>query len=321
MAKVSIIIPLYNRIKLIKETLESLSQTNQPNIDLEIIVVDDGSTDGGADWVEHHYPSIKLLRQKNSGAPKARNLGLSEAKGDCILFLDSDDLVEPNFFTEKIKILEANRDLAAVYGPWEHFKIEEDGSRKILPRHKNYPIEDYPDYNLHLNRLLSGWYIICHALLWRKEVLVLIEGFDNSLKINQDVDLLFRALSDKRLIRGVNAPLALYRDHQENSRIGSVNNAQKLESILIVRKSFISKLSIVNLLDSEKKKIIAEYCFDMWAANVEDMPKTAEKFYILSKKLYPKIKIKGGKIFLFLGKIFGAKNAVLLKLLINKKFN
>src|SRR6478735_5452974 len=98
MSVVSIIIPLFNRKELIKETLNCLEGYLHPQTALDIIVVDDGSTDGSAEEVELYYPSVKLIRQINAGAPSARNRGLKEAKGEFVLFLDSDDLIEPDFF-------------------------------------------------------------------------------------------------------------------------------------------------------------------------------------------------------------------------------
>ena len=93
---VSTIIPVYNRPTLVVEAIESvLAQTYRP---IEIIVVDDGSTDSTSAVVEQMmtaHPEVSLLRQPNSGPGPARQKGIEAASGEFIQFLDSDDLLAP----------------------------------------------------------------------------------------------------------------------------------------------------------------------------------------------------------------------------------
>ena len=96
-AKVSVIVPLYNAEKYVGRCIESiLGQTFK---EIEVIVVDDGSTDNGVNAVRETAgddPRLKIIRQKNAGAGVARNRGIEEASGDFFLFWDSDDFFEPN---------------------------------------------------------------------------------------------------------------------------------------------------------------------------------------------------------------------------------
>ena len=97
MAKVSVIVPIYNSEKYLKRCLDSL--INQTLEDLEIILVNDGSTDGSRDIILKYMSSdkrIKLIDKANGGQASARNLGLSQAIGEYIVFIDSDDYVQPN---------------------------------------------------------------------------------------------------------------------------------------------------------------------------------------------------------------------------------
>lgn len=101
--KYSVIIPLYNKAEYIQKTIESvLAQTEQ---DFEVIVIDDGSTDDGAQVVEQiQSDKIKLIKQKNSGVSKVRNCGIKSACGEYVAFLDADDLWSPNFL-ETVNLL------------------------------------------------------------------------------------------------------------------------------------------------------------------------------------------------------------------------
>lgn len=99
--KISIIIPLYNREKLIKRCLDSILSQGIDNID--IIVVDDGSTDDSLSTVEDiskNNPCIKVLHKENGGASSARNLGIKNATGEYLMFVDSDDYILEGSFNK-----------------------------------------------------------------------------------------------------------------------------------------------------------------------------------------------------------------------------
>lgn len=109
MDKISVVIPVYNVERYIKECLESL--LNQTYENLEIICIDDGSTDRSG-WICDQYAKkdsrIKIIHQKNSGAGAARNKGIDYASGDYIAFVDSDDYIEKTMYEELHKALICN---------------------------------------------------------------------------------------------------------------------------------------------------------------------------------------------------------------------
>ena len=98
--KVSIILPTYNRKKLLKKCIESLISQNYPKEDFEIIVIDDGSTDGTEQItrkLKRKIPNLIYYKTKHNGQANARNFGLRKAKGSFIAFTDDDCVVEKNW--------------------------------------------------------------------------------------------------------------------------------------------------------------------------------------------------------------------------------
>ena len=87
--KISVIIPTFNRKYVLYRAIESVANQTRPPI--EIIVVDDGSTDGTKDWLVNSFPSIRYIYQDNKGVSFARNRGIEVSKGSWVSFLDSDD--------------------------------------------------------------------------------------------------------------------------------------------------------------------------------------------------------------------------------------
>ena len=100
MSKISVIIPVYNGEKYIQRCVDSV--LNQTYSDIEIIVINDGSTDNTENILKS-YSNIVLINKENEGVSKARNTGLSLAKGDYVYFCDADDYLEKNAFEILIK--------------------------------------------------------------------------------------------------------------------------------------------------------------------------------------------------------------------------
>ena len=95
MSKISVIIPIYNKVTCIKKTIQSV--LNQSYQCIEIICVDDGSTDGSIDVINSFAdPRIKLFSKENGGVSSARNFGIDHSTGEWIFFLDADDIIMPN---------------------------------------------------------------------------------------------------------------------------------------------------------------------------------------------------------------------------------
>ncbi len=109
---ITIVIPLYNKESSIATALDSVLAQTYPNF--EVLVVDDGSTDGGATVVEGYTDArIRLIRQENAGVSAARNRGIEEAKGEYVAFLDADDEWMPEFLAEIVALQQESPDCKA----------------------------------------------------------------------------------------------------------------------------------------------------------------------------------------------------------------
>lgn len=118
MNKLSFIIPVYNCEQYLKECINGISKMNLS--DYEIILVDDGSTDDSGfvcDFLESHYEKIKCVHQKNLGVSAARNKGIEISTGDYVIFIDSDDNIEPDKFKSIVEVIENDASIdMAIFG-------------------------------------------------------------------------------------------------------------------------------------------------------------------------------------------------------------
>ena len=140
---ISCIVPVYNGELYLREALDSIfSQGYEP---LEVIVVDDGSTDGTAKVVDRYDGRIRYVRQSNAGPVAARNRGLEEAKGDFIAFLDADDLWHPNKIRVQISRFQAQPGLEYCLAHVQNFWIPElrDEANRLRNHRIAQPLPGY----------------------------------------------------------------------------------------------------------------------------------------------------------------------------------
>lgn len=207
---VSVIIPAYNRADYLPETLDSLQvQTLQ---DFETILVDDGSTDGTADLVRARPEPIHYIHQDNAGPAAARNRGLSEARGQFVAFLDSDDLWRPRFLEVAVQRLRSDPTADIAFCRF----LTIDDQNRILNGHGKRAFSG--DITA---RLFASTFITTPSVLIRREVINQVGGFNSSLPTNEDYDLWLR-LSLKHRFSYIDEPLCLRRSHPgTQSRNGS----------------------------------------------------------------------------------------------------
>lgn len=106
---ISIVIPTYNRVKMLKDLIESIKQSSYPSEKIEIIVVDDNSSDGTSDFITSFFPEIVLVRNKrNMLQSYGRQIGMSKSNGEFILFIDDDNVIDRSMLGKLITFMENN---------------------------------------------------------------------------------------------------------------------------------------------------------------------------------------------------------------------
>lgn len=128
-ARISVVIPMFNAARFIAEALASVAAQTLPVA--QIVVVDDGSTDGGAEIAERHA-GVTVIRQANSGVGVAVNAGLARADGNLIAFVDADDRWMPEKSERQWRVLQTEPSLDAVFGLARRFVMEADGTERVL---------------------------------------------------------------------------------------------------------------------------------------------------------------------------------------------
>lgn len=214
----TVVITCYNHGRFLAEAIESvLTQTFRP---VEIIVVDDGSTDDTA-AVCQRYPTVRTIYQDNAGLSAARNTGLGAARGDLVAFLDADDLLAPEAIATGVTALADNPAWAFVYGG--HIGV--DAGRR--PIWEQRPEQGAKDYESLLRRNGIGMHA---TVLYRRAVLQKVGGFDTSLRASEDYDMYLRIARDHP-IGSHDRVVAEYRRHESNM---SENPERMLRSSLAV---------------------------------------------------------------------------------------
>ena len=214
MDSVSVVIPCYNAATWISSSLNSVAAQKWPA--LEVIVVDDGSTDGSVDLLRAHFPDVRVLQQRNGGAAAARNAGIQAAHGDWIAFLDADDWWLPGKLQAQMALLATQPDAQMCTTAWEVWKSEDpEPARELLgPLLHPKPAQGRgnPATGWIYPELLLGCCVWTSTVVARTSLLRTLGGFDVSLKVGEDYDLWLRASRLTPIVR-VHRPLALYRQH------------------------------------------------------------------------------------------------------------
>jgi glycosyltransferase involved in cell wall biosynthesis len=196
---VSVLTPVYNAEKYLEETINSaLSQTWQ---NIEVIIVDDGSTDNSLSIAKSFASNkVKVISQgKNRGQTAALNRSLAESQGDFIQYLDADDILEPQKIEVQVKRLLGESSGTLAIAPWARFYKNDLSTAKFVPN------RDWKDYNDPIAWLVDGWTghgtMPPSSWLYPREIIDSTGLWHESLTLNNDMEYFTRAvLASNRLV-------------------------------------------------------------------------------------------------------------------------
>lgn len=198
---VSVIMPTFNSARFIGPAVETVLAQTYPHI--ELIVVNDGSTDETEAVLAPYSHRIRLIQQTNQGASAARNTGIQAAQGTYITFLDADDLLKPDKIALQVAVLEARPDVGLVYSGW-HYVREDDLQvvGEMRPRQEG---------NVFADLILRRMFLIPGAVMVRRELFTQVGLFDVNLVVAEDTDLWIRLAYAGCAFAAVPLPLMQYR--------------------------------------------------------------------------------------------------------------
>jgi glycosyltransferase involved in cell wall biosynthesis len=257
--KVSVIVPTYNRADRLERSLNSIvSQTYQ---DFELIVVDDGSTDKTSKLMKSFSKAQYISMKKNSGVSKARNVGLSVAKGELICFLDSDDLWNEEKIQIQVLWLENNKDSQVCYT--DEIWIRNGVRVNPMNRHRKYSGDIF--------RHCLGLCIVSpSSVMIRAKLFDEIGNFDESLPACEDYDLWLR-IAAKYAFHFIEEPLIIkYGGHSDQL-------SRKYWGMDRFRVAALKKLLDQNSLDKEKWKLTRSMFLEKCSILIQGFEKRGKK--------------------------------------------
>ena len=210
---ISIIIPTYNNERVILESIDSALQQSYTNI--EVIIVDDGSTDNSAQKIKNHIqdkPKARFIQQKNMGPSAARNFGFEFSSGQFLVFLDGDDILHRDYVKECFRIFQKMPNISLVYSAAELF----ENGKGI------WYIEDYQMENLLIDNSIPIYAMI------RSAVFEEVGKFDINLRYAEDWELWIRILKKYEGVYKIPDVLYYYRKRLEKNSLTDLRDKDKI---------------------------------------------------------------------------------------------
>ena len=227
---ISVVIPTFNRRQTIGRSIDSvLNQTLFPS---EIIVVDDGSTDGTSDYIESNFPSIRLLQQPNKGVSLARNMGIRSSNSDWVALLDSDDEWFPKKLEKQVMTLSQSPDIKFCHT--EEIWIRNGVRVNQMKKHQKYGGHIF-------NKCLDMCRISPSSVLFHQSILDDVGYFDKSLKVCEDYDLWLRITAKFPVLYIDETLIIKYGGHED--QLSRVKDGIESHRIKVLEKLIMQKFT------------------------------------------------------------------------------
>lgn len=244
MPRVSVIITTYNYARYLPQAIESV--LNQTYLDRELIVIDDGSTDETPQAIAPYLRRLRYEQQSNQGVSATRNRGLELATGELIAFLDADDFYLRDKLAVQVPRFDTEPSLGLIHSGW--LLVNQQGE-------KLGTIEPWLNA-VHLD--LEAWLIwkpvIPGPMLFRREWLERIGGFDPSLRYAEDKDLIFRLALAGCQATWVYQPTLCYRQHNRSKKLSK--RPQVLQVQRQVLEQFFQRSDLPDTIRQLQEKIL-----------------------------------------------------------------
>ena len=308
---VSIVIPVYNKGAFLRETLDSALGQSYSNI--ELVLVNDGSTDGSLGILEEYrsrFPDkIRLIDQANGGVSRATVVGISASKGDYIQFLDADDLLSADKVSKQIILLRDQPENFVATCEWKEFKDDPVQSRSM-------PYGVFQDFSPGLELLLRFWHhqemMQPASYLTHRSLIKEAGPWDESLSINQDGEFFCRVLLHAKRVLYEGEGKVLYR----SPGVGNVSQQKGYQAMDSLLKSFQAyESAVLPVEDSPRcrlalKKVYLKFIYDVFPGYPELIQKAEG---LIQNQGATDPAYIGGPKFQKMSKLLGFKNALRLK--------
>jgi glycosyltransferase involved in cell wall biosynthesis len=244
MSSVSIVITTYNRPQFLKRAVQSALQAGP---DLEVIVVDDCSTDETPDVCAELADVRYIKLSTNQGLAHARNVGLAESSSEFIAFLDDDDLRLPDSLEKQLCKMMAEERIALCYA-----RALIGDARRQLPTGEIYPSE-CPQGDIFWE-LLENNFIPMPTVLVRKSALLELGGFNTALPLVEDWDMWLR-ISESFLVAAVEEPVAIHRKADADSNQMSSNSSALCKQAIHVQQMALARTRAGTAVSTKRRHV------------------------------------------------------------------
>lgn len=325
---ISIIIPIYNIKDYLNTCIESILNQNHDNF--EILLVNDGSTDGSeliCKKYELEYDEIRVINKPNEGLSDTRNTGLLNAKGEYILFLDGDDFLQKNILTDLVTFtLSKKKPDIVIYDYAKFFQkkneynsIDRSISSEIISRKNGINIIEY------LVKCEKNFNWIACQCLYKKDILIQNNLFFEKGRLYEDVLWLPNVFAKAQNVEYYNKTVYIYRLEREGQITSTITQKSLIDSIYVPVhwSKRLDQLEIENnLKELLMNNFTTRYYYSIWFSGFIDFSERKKVFELVKMNKYL-LKYSNGTITKITGKLvktIGVKNTSLLfKLVIKLK--
>lgn len=236
--RVSVVIPVRNGKDYIQEALDSVLQ--QSFTDLELLLINDGSTDDDYDRYALQDPRIRVIHLTGNGVSRARNVGMVQSRGEFIAFLDADDVWFPGKLEAQVRYFDAHPDVGVVFGKFIRWPALPGGgfapASSLIQDVSQLCMAEEGRSGWLYTRLLHGLLVGMNTAVVRRTVYEAIGGFNESMRLGEDYDFWLRT-SRVSEMHSLNGSVALYRIHDLSAmhQISKENHLARLLNSAILR--------------------------------------------------------------------------------------